>query len=32
MFLGEDQPLPADELERHADAGVHVFLAAYGRR
>lgn len=31
MLLGEDTPPAADEVERHADAGVRVFLAAYGR-
>jgi TetR/AcrR family transcriptional regulator, mexJK operon transcriptional repressor len=31
MFLGEDEPPSSAELERSADAGVAVFLAAYGR-
>lgn len=30
MFLGADDPLPDAELDRIADAGVTVFLAAYG--
>jgi TetR/AcrR family transcriptional repressor of mexJK operon len=30
MFLGGDEPPAAAELERYADAGVRVFLAAYG--
>jgi TetR/AcrR family transcriptional repressor of mexJK operon len=30
MLLGVDEP--PDDLERYADAGVQVFLAAYGRR
>lgn len=30
MLLGDDTPDPA-ELDRYADAGVRVFLAAYGR-
>jgi AcrR family transcriptional regulator len=29
MLLGEDEPPPADELDRIADAGVLAFLAAY---
>jgi TetR/AcrR family transcriptional regulator, mexJK operon transcriptional repressor len=29
MFLGEDQPPARAELNRHADAGVRAFLAAY---
>jgi hypothetical protein len=29
MLFGQDEP-PAD-LDRYADAGVRVFLAAYGR-
>lgn len=29
MFYGEDEPFPASELERLADEGVRVFLAAY---
>jgi AcrR family transcriptional regulator len=32
MLLGRDDPPPARELERVADAGVRVFLAAYGAR
>lgn len=32
MLLGDDHPATADELERYADAGVRVFLAAYGDR
>ena len=31
MFVGESKSLTAAELERVADAGVRVFLAAYGR-
>jgi TetR/AcrR family transcriptional regulator, mexJK operon transcriptional repressor len=31
MFLGEDEPPSTAELDRYADAGVRVFLAAYGR-
>jgi hypothetical protein len=32
MFLGRDElPAPAD-LDRYADAGVRVFLAAHGAR
>ena len=31
MFLGEDEPPAAAELNRYADAGVQAFLAAYGR-
>jgi hypothetical protein len=31
MFRGEDAALPAAEVERHAAAGAHAFLAAYGR-
>jgi AcrR family transcriptional regulator len=30
MLSGEDDPCPAAELDRYADAGVDVFLAAYG--
>jgi TetR/AcrR family transcriptional repressor of mexJK operon len=30
MLLGDDEPLADAELERYADAGVRVFLAAYG--
>jgi AcrR family transcriptional regulator len=30
MLLGDDEPPPPAELERYADAGVRVFLAAYG--
>lgn len=29
MLLGEDEPPPAAELKRYADAGVRAFLAAY---
>jgi AcrR family transcriptional regulator len=32
MFLGEDAVPTSAELEQYADAGVRVFLAAYGRR
>jgi TetR/AcrR family transcriptional repressor of mexJK operon len=32
MLLGRDDPPPADELDGYADAGVRVFLAAYGTR
>jgi TetR/AcrR family transcriptional regulator, mexJK operon transcriptional repressor len=32
MFLGDDAIPPDAELDRYADAGVDVFLAAYGRR
>lgn len=32
MFLGEDDPPARAELDRHADAGVRAFLAAYARR
>ncbi|HEY2158963.1 MAG TPA: TetR/AcrR family transcriptional regulator [Isosphaeraceae bacterium] len=32
MLLGRDDPPPAEELNRYADAGVRVFLAAYGNR
>jgi TetR/AcrR family transcriptional regulator, mexJK operon transcriptional repressor len=31
MFLGEDQPPARAELNRHADAGVRTFLAAYSQ-
>jgi TetR/AcrR family transcriptional regulator, mexJK operon transcriptional repressor len=31
MFLGEDRPPARAELDRHADAGVHAFLAAYAQ-
>jgi TetR/AcrR family transcriptional regulator, mexJK operon transcriptional repressor len=31
MLLGDDRPPPAEELRSFADAGVRVFLAAYGR-
>lgn len=31
MFYGDDQPLTPTDLELFADAGVRVFLAAYGR-
>ncbi|PZF85428.1 TetR/AcrR family transcriptional regulator [Jiangella anatolica] len=30
MLTGDDTPPPAAEIERHADEGVRVFLAAYG--
>jgi hypothetical protein len=30
MFLGLDEPFPVEDLERWADEGVRVFLAAYG--
>jgi TetR/AcrR family transcriptional regulator, mexJK operon transcriptional repressor len=29
MFLGLDEPFPAEDLQRWADEGVRVFLAAY---
>src|SRR3954454_6285722 len=32
MLLGQDEPPDPAELDRYADAGVRVFLAAYGRR
>jgi TetR/AcrR family transcriptional repressor of mexJK operon len=32
MFFGGDEIPESAELERYADAGVEVFLAAYGRR
>jgi TetR/AcrR family transcriptional regulator, mexJK operon transcriptional repressor len=31
MFLGDDEPPSAAELNRYADAGVRTFLAAYGQ-
>jgi AcrR family transcriptional regulator len=31
MLLGEDDPPPAEELDRLADAGVRAFLGAYAR-
>ena len=31
MLLGEDEPPAAAELDRHADAGVRAFLAAYAQ-
>lgn len=31
MLLGDDDPPDAAELDRYADGGVRVFLAAYGR-
>jgi TetR/AcrR family transcriptional regulator, mexJK operon transcriptional repressor len=31
MFSGTDKPFAAADLDHHADTGVHVFLAAYGR-
>lgn len=30
MLTGDDSPPPAAEIERYADEGVRVFLAAYG--
>jgi AcrR family transcriptional regulator len=30
MFLGLDEPFPVEDLQRWADEGVRVFLAAYG--
>ncbi len=30
MLLGQDEPPPAEEVDRQAEAGVRVFLAAYG--
>ncbi|MBF6554864.1 MAG: TetR/AcrR family transcriptional regulator [Acidimicrobiales bacterium] len=30
MFFGDDQPLAAGDLDRYADAGVRVFIAAHG--
>jgi TetR/AcrR family transcriptional regulator, mexJK operon transcriptional repressor len=32
MFLGEDEPRAAAELDEYADAGVRAFLAAYKQR
>jgi TetR/AcrR family transcriptional regulator, mexJK operon transcriptional repressor len=32
MLLGDDESRTAKDLERYADSGVRVFLAAYGRR
>ena len=32
MLLGDDESLSAEDLGRYADAGVRVFLAAYGFR
>jgi len=32
MLLGHDEPPAPAELDRYADSGVQVFLAAYGRR
>jgi TetR/AcrR family transcriptional repressor of mexJK operon len=32
MLLGDDEPPARIDLERYADAGVSVFLAAYGKR
>jgi hypothetical protein len=32
MLLGHDEPPDPAELERYAESGVRVFLAAYGRR
>ncbi|MEO6714328.1 MAG: TetR/AcrR family transcriptional regulator [Mycobacteriales bacterium] len=31
MLTGNDEPFSAAELDRYADAGVRVFVAAYGR-
>jgi len=31
MLLGTDEAPPSAELDGYADAGVKVFLAAYGR-
>jgi TetR/AcrR family transcriptional regulator, mexJK operon transcriptional repressor len=31
MFLGQDEPRSAAELDEYADAGVRAFLAAYGQ-
>jgi len=31
MLLGHDEPPSAPDLDRYADTGVQVFLAAYGR-
>jgi TetR/AcrR family transcriptional regulator, mexJK operon transcriptional repressor len=32
MLLGDDEPLAPGDLDRYADTGVRVFLAAYGTR
>jgi TetR/AcrR family transcriptional repressor of mexJK operon len=32
MLLGQDKPPPSADLNRFADSGVRVFLAAYGKR
>jgi TetR/AcrR family transcriptional regulator, mexJK operon transcriptional repressor len=32
MLLGEDEPPAPADLDRYADSGVRVFLAAYGHR
>lgn len=32
MLLGDDRPATPAELDRHADAGVRAFLAAYRKR
>jgi TetR/AcrR family transcriptional repressor of mexJK operon len=32
MLLGRDEPPDPSDLDRYADRGVRVFLAAYGRR
>jgi TetR/AcrR family transcriptional regulator, mexJK operon transcriptional repressor len=32
MLLGEDEPPARADLDRYADSGVRVFLAAYGQR
>ena len=32
MLLGQDEPADAATLDHYADAGVRVFLAAYGQR
>lgn len=31
MLLGDDHGMTDDDLDRYADLGVDVFLAAYGR-
>ncbi len=31
MFWGDDEPSTPAELDRYVDAGVRVFLAAYGK-
>jgi hypothetical protein len=32
MRLGDDRPASREELDRYADSGLRVFMAAYGRR